>query len=99
MKQAPFKLRVDPLGDGSFTRLRLCGSVVTPLPPTEIRRLTRMLFGWTGDPVEIVLPVDKVSVGWFEWWSYAIADIPARHLRIRFDLKRERDGGGDDDVR
>ena len=97
MKHDAFKLHLKPIDDGSFTRLRLCGSVVTALPPCELRRLVRQLWNWTGEPVELVLPVDAGSVAWFELWTYAISEIPAHHLQVRFTLKRRRQphGGGD----
>ena len=88
MKKDQFKLYLQPLNDGSFTRLRLCGSVVTAIPPCELKRWVRQLSNWSGSPVELVLPVDVGTVAWFELWSYAVSEIPARHLEVRFALKR-----------
>lgn len=93
-----FKLYLKPMEDGSLTRLRLCGSVVTALPPCELSRLVRQLSSWSDAPVELVLPVDVGTVAWFELWTYAISEIPARHLQVRFTLKRRRQPRGGDDV-
>jgi hypothetical protein len=98
MKKNPFKLHLQPLNDGSFTRLRLCGSVVTAIPPCELRRWVRQLSSWSDSPVELVLPVDVGTVAWFELWSYAISDIPARHLQVRFTLRRRPQQRRGDDV-
>lgn len=88
MKDGQFKLYLQPTHDGAFTRLRLSGSVVTALPPCELRRWLRQLASWGDAPVELVLPVDVGSVEWFELWSYAVSEVPARHLQVRFSLER-----------
>jgi hypothetical protein len=94
----PFKIYLEPIGDGSVTRLRLSGSVATALPAREIRRLARHIWSWTGEPVELALPADKGSAEWFESWSYSISEIPARLLQVRFTLKRRRHVHGVGDV-
>ncbi len=88
MNKDSFKLHLQPLRDGSFTRLRLSGSVVTAIPPCELRRWVRQLSSWSDSPVELVLPVDVGTVAWFELWSYAISEIPTRQLEIRFTIGR-----------
>jgi len=98
MKHDAFKLSLKPIDDGSFTQLRLCGSVVTALPAREIRRLVKQLWSYTGEPVELVLPVDVGTVAWFELWTYAISEIPAHHLQVRFTLERRRQRSGGADV-
>jgi hypothetical protein len=88
MRTSPFSVYLQPEGDGSFTSLRLFGSVVTALPPCEIGRWIRQLAMWSGSPVELALPVEIGTAGWFELWTYAVSDIPARHLQLRFRLHR-----------
>ncbi len=98
MNKDPFKLYLKPLSDGSFTKLRLSGSVVTALPPCELRRWFRQLYSWADAPVELVLPVDFGSVAWFELWTHAVSDVPAHHLQLRFALQRRRRQTGGRDV-
>ena len=88
MKNGQLKLHLLPTEDGSFTELRLAGSVVTALPPCELRRGFRQLASWNDGPVELVLPVDVGSVAWFELWSDAVSEIPAHHLQIRFAIEQ-----------
>lgn len=95
MKNGQFKLHLRPTHGGRFTRMRLSGSVVSALPPCELRRWFRQLSSWGDAPVELVLPADVSSVEWFELWSYAVSEVPARHLQVRFVLKRQP---GDRDV-
>ena len=47
MQIKPFKLRLHPLLNGAFTQFRLYGTVPTPLPPNELKRLFRQLWSWT----------------------------------------------------
>lgn len=96
MKNGQFKLHLQPTHDEAFTELRLSGSVLTALPPCELRRWVRQLSSWGDAPVELVLPVDVGSVAWFELWADAFSKVPARHLEARFALERphrQRRGG------
>jgi hypothetical protein len=88
MKQSQLQITLKPLHDGSFTRWRLCGSVVTAVPHTQMRRLFKQLAFLSGWPVELVLPVDVGTAAWFEWWTDTIVDIPADHLQVRFAINR-----------
>jgi hypothetical protein len=96
MKTDRFKLRLRPTRDGVFTQLRLCGLVPTALPPCELSRLLRQLSSWTGAPVEIALPADVHTAEWFELWTYALSELPAHLLQVRFTLKRRRQRRGND---
>ncbi len=91
MKSGQFRLHVNPIRAGSFTRWRLTGSVVTAIPHHQMRRLIESLSLWSNWPVELVLPVDVATANWFEWWAEVIDVIPEDHLYVRFKLKR-RDG-------
>jgi hypothetical protein len=90
MRKGQFRLHVRPLCDGAFTRLLLCGSVVTAIPPCELRKLSAQLAFWSGWPVELVLPVDVGTAAWFEWWTSAVSETPAHHLEVRFTLEKHR---------
>lgn len=94
MQAKPFRVYLQPERDGSLTSMRLFGSVVTALPPCEIRRWVRQLATWSDAPVELVLPVDVGTARWFELWTYAVSDIPARHLQLRFRIRRPHHNRG-----
>jgi hypothetical protein len=86
MKAGQCRLYVRPQYSGAYTRWRLSGSLATTVPTTELRPLFRTLSFWSGWPVELVLPADAGMDDWFTWWSETIAQIPERHLHIRFML-------------
>lgn len=88
MKLDQFKLYLNPIRDGAFSQLRLFGPVITALPPDELLRLLKPLSSWTGNPVELVLPAELHTAGWLEFWADAISELPARHLHVRFTIKR-----------
>ncbi len=58
--------------------------------PANLGGLVQLLAGLSGTPIELALPADVGTAEWFESWTSAIEAIPARHLRIRFTLKRQR---------
>lgn len=90
MKNGQMKLQLAPEYGGSYTRLRLCGSVPTAIPRAAARRLVRGLAFWSGWPVECVLSVDMEGANWCEWWTDLLVGIPARHLEVRFRARGRR---------
>jgi hypothetical protein len=86
MKRGQFRLYVHPENGGTHTRWRLCGSLVTTLPRRQFRWLFRILWFWSGWPVELVLPAGAGTAEWLAWWSDMVALVPARHLHVRFVL-------------
>ncbi len=89
MKPGQCALHLRPANSGAYTQWRLYGSLVTTVPLTQLRPLFRTLSFWSGWPVELVLPADAAVANWFTWWSEIIAQIPERHLHVRFALPPE----------
>jgi hypothetical protein len=97
MKRGQFRVRLRPLYDGHFTRVRLCGCVPTTVVPRQLQRLAAQLVLWSGWPVRLVLPAGVATAAWCELWVDSIKDIPDDHLEVRFALPRNRvraDSGG-----
>ncbi len=94
-----FDLRLQQAQDGtSCTQVYLRGSVPTAPPAGEVKQLLALLSQWSGSPVELVLSVDAGSVAWFELWGDATAEVPVRHLQVRFTLDDHRHLRGDSDA-
>lgn len=86
MKPGQFKIYIFPENGGAYTQWRLCGSLVTTVPARQLRGLFRMLCFWSGWKVVLVLPAKVAAADWFAWWSDMVAQIPERHLDVRFEL-------------
>ena len=82
MRSSRMQLRLTPLDNGLQTQLQLSGPIYTAPSPRQLRRLLTMLAHWNGFPVHAVLPV--VDSGFCEIWTYALMDVPLRHLELRF---------------
>jgi len=81
-------LRLRPVYRGAYTQVWATGVVPTTLPLRELRRLVRGLAFWNGYPVQCVLSVGSVDLGWCGWWLDHLSVIPEDHLALRL----ERDG-------
>jgi hypothetical protein len=55
------------------------------LPPPAHYQLLSLLAFWSGQRLDVVLDATGPG-GWCEVWANALAAIPERHLRLRFDL-------------
>jgi hypothetical protein len=82
-RSRPISIRLSPLCGGSYTRLRLCVSVPTPLPLAALRCLCDLLALASGERVQFALSVDVQAGPWCDSWAAVIADLPARHARLR----------------
>ena len=80
------QLRLSPLNDGRHTQFQLSGSIFTAPSPRQLRSLLTMLAHWNGMPVRAVL--SAADPGFCELWTYALMDVPARHLEVRFRRPR-----------
>ena len=64
------------------------GTVPTGIPRRTALWLARGLSFWSGWPVLCVLSVDREAACWCEWWTDLLADIPERHLELRYEIRR-----------
>ena len=85
-----FEIRLHPQHGGAFTHWRVTGSTPTAVPERQLDHLMQSLSLWSGWPVELVLPVEVGAVAWFSWWSDALANIRAEHLRLRCIRSKHR---------
>jgi hypothetical protein len=78
-------------GTQGRTRFAITGSLPDGLPQYALHQLLSQLAYWSGERIDAVLCAGD-QAGWVEVWCDALADVPARHLRLRFHF----DGGRDD---
>ena len=90
MTNGHMRVRLTPLMDGAFTQVQLTGCVPSSIPPRLLRRFASHASFWSGYTLECALCADKEAVCWCEWWTELLADIPARHLTIRYERGRAR---------
>ena len=77
------KLQLKPAQTEGRTRFAVTGSLPDGLPRFALHQLMAQLSYWTGERIDAVLYADGPA-GWVEVWSDALADVPERHLRVRF---------------
>ena len=92
MQNGRIKVWLSPLNGGSYTQLRLIGTLPTALPVRELRSLIEKLSFFSGYPVECALFVDEETAGWCEWWTGRLAVMPVRHLKVRYIARDRRRG-------
>ncbi len=92
MQNNRIKVWLSPLNGGSYTQLRLSGSIPIALSVRELRHLMKRMSFFCGYPVECALFVDKETADWCEWWTERLAVIPGRHLKVRFIARDRRLG-------
>ncbi len=98
MRPGQMTMRLEPELGGSYTRLRLHGTLPTALPRPVAARFARELAFWSGWSVSCVLSADEEAVRWCDWWTDLLADISAQHLELRCHHRRSdraRDRRGD----
>ena len=81
-------IRLRPARSEGWTELSLSCSLPDPLPPGALYQFLSLLAFWSGRRLDVVLDAGR-SVGWCEVWADALAAVPERHLRIRFDIEAE----------
>ena len=88
MKPEQIQLQIAPSHDGTLTRLRLSGEILTYTLPADFAELVQCLAMWSGIPVELALPADCPDGQWFAWWTAVVDSIPADLLEVRFTLSK-----------
>jgi hypothetical protein len=81
------RLELEPLQDGSYTRLSLLGPIRSAPARGALRQRLKMFSFWTGNPVCVALPVEPRTAGWGEIWTDALSGISKHHLEIVFKVK------------
>lgn len=90
LRPRPIKIRLSPLCDGHYTRLRLCASLPTPMPTGALLRLCNLLSIFSGERVQFVLSAGIQDGPWCDSWVASIAYLPTRHAQLRFERPRRR---------
>jgi hypothetical protein len=83
-------MRLRPARAEGWTHLSLSCAVPDSLPPPALYQLLSLLAFWSGQRLAVVLDAAGPA-GWCEVWADALAAVPERHIRVRFDLSRETD--------
>jgi hypothetical protein len=86
-------LHLRPATAEGWTRLTLECSLPDRLPPPVLYQMLSLLAFWSGQRLDVVLDAAH-SGAWCESWADALADVPERHLRVRFDVGDEGRHGG-----
>ncbi len=81
-------LRLRPARTEGWTQLLLSCAVPDSLPPPALYQLLSLLVFWGGQRLDVALDATGPG-GWCEVWADALAAIPERHLRLRFELGEE----------
>lgn len=83
-------IRLRPARSEGWTELSLSCALPDSLPPAALYQLLSLLVFWCGQRLTVVLDAAGPA-GWCEVWADALAAIPERHVRVRFDLSHEVD--------
>jgi hypothetical protein len=79
-------LELKPAKAEGRTRFAITGSLPDGLPQFALHQLLSQLSYWSGERIDAVLCAAD-QAGWVEIWCDALADVPERHLRIRFRVE------------
>lgn len=88
--QGRFQITLRPECGGSYTRVRLIGSVPTSPQSHLLQMLARSLHLWSGYRSECVLCADAESLNWLCAWLESMGGIPEGHLQRRIRWTRSR---------
>ena len=94
MVTRPTTIHLSPLCNGTYTRLQISTSVITPMPAWALRRICSVLFLFSGERSRFVLSVDKETASWCEWWVDSIIKLPTSDSQVRFVRQREKEPRG-----
>jgi len=83
------RLRLRPAREEGQTRFLLSGFLPERLPKAALHQLLSILSYWSEEPIEAVLFAADPG-GFLELWCDALADVPERHLRVRFRACEDR---------
>jgi hypothetical protein len=84
------KLQLRPGATEGETRLSLVCTVPDSIPAPVLYQLLSLLAFWGGRRLDVALDAAGPA-GWLEVWADMLADVPERHIRVRFDLSRQED--------
>ena len=84
------KLQLRPGATEGETRLLLDCRIPDSLPAPALYQLLSLLAFWGGRRLDVALDAAGPA-WWLEVWADALAAVPERHLRVRFDLSRQED--------
>jgi len=90
MARPATRLHLRPAKAEGWTRLSLSCAVPDALPPPALYQLLSLLAFWSGRRLTVALDA-AAPAWWLEVWADALAAVPERHVRVRFDLSREVD--------
>jgi hypothetical protein len=68
------------------TRFAITGSLPDGLPRYALHQFLSQLAYWSGERIDAVLCAAD-QAGWLEVWCDALAEVPERHLRVRFRIE------------
>ncbi len=77
------RLRLRPAREEGQTRFLLSGFLPDALPRAALHQLLSVVAYWSSEPIEAVLCAADPA-GFIEVWCDALADVPERHLCVRF---------------
>lgn len=80
------------------TRLLISATLPRTTCASVVRQLCTLLARWLGRPVCVALPVDGPSDDWFDYWTDALAALPAAEVEFRFVLRPHVPKGADSGV-
>ena len=84
------KVQLRPSQTEGETCLSVACTIPDSLPPPELYQLLSLLAFWGGRRLDVALDAAGPA-WWLEVWADALAAIPERHVRVRFDLSRQED--------
>jgi hypothetical protein len=88
MHHVPMTLELHPHQEGTFTEIRLKGSVAAAPSAQDMQKLLAILASWQGCPVRVVLYVAGTNedICWAQRWEDAIC-VPAHHAEIHLKVR------------
>lgn len=84
------KLQLRPSETEGETRLSIACTIPDSLPTPALYQLLSLLAFWGGRRLDVALDAGGPA-WWLEVWADALAAVPERHIRVRFDLSRQED--------
>lgn len=84
------KVQLQPGKTDGETRLSVVCTIPDSLPAPALYQLLSLLAFWGGRRLDVALDAAGPA-WWLEVWADALAAVPERHIRVRFDLSRQDD--------
>jgi hypothetical protein len=90
MRRQATKLQLQPDKAEGETRLSLTCTLPDSLPAPVLYQFLSLVAFWGGQQLDVALDA-AAPAWWLEAWADALAAVPERHIRVRFDLSRQED--------